>query len=78
MTSDLSDEEILSVLPFARGDDRELLIGALGLSSTKPGPATVEELERLYATERGQARVTALHSLCLGWGRRGPGTRLRR
>ena len=71
MASELSDEAILSVLSFARGYDREVLIRALGFSSTKPSRATVEELERLYETEKGHARVAAFYSLCSRLGRAG-------
>jgi hypothetical protein len=64
MTVGISDEDLLSVLPYARGYDREMLVGALGASTTRPSSETVAELKRLYATEKGHTRVAALHSLC--------------
>jgi hypothetical protein len=67
----ISDEDLLSVLPYARGYDRELLIGALGASTTRPSSETVAELKRLYATEKGDTRIAALHSLCSRLGEAG-------
>jgi hypothetical protein len=67
----ISDEDLLSVLPYARGYDRELLIGALGASTTPASPETVTALERLYATEKGHTRIAALHSLCSRLGETG-------
>ena len=71
MTVGISDEDLLSVLPYARGYDRGQLIRALGASTTQPSSETVAELKRLYATEKGDTRIAALHSLCSRLGEAG-------
>jgi hypothetical protein len=73
MTVGISDENLLSVLPYARGYDRELLIRALGASTTRPSSETVAELKRLYETEKGHTRIAALYSLCSRLGETGTG-----
>jgi hypothetical protein len=54
------DEDILAVLPHARGDDREVLISMLAHAE---GGSGVGALEDLLATTRGYERSTALYAL---------------
>lgn len=72
MARTYTDEEVLAVLPYARGDDREVLIGHLGSRvGTLREDDVVEELRRLYATEKGHARLAALTALCRRLGEAG-------
>lgn len=54
------DADLITALPYARGFDRELLICALGYSEGEEGGA---ELRRLFQTEKGHNRESALASL---------------
>ena len=54
------DDDILAVLPHARGDDREVLIWTLAHAE---GPSVVDALEDLFATTRGYERSAALYAL---------------
>lgn len=56
----MRDADLLTALPFARGDDRAVLFIALGHSEGIEGPA---QLRQLYASETGHARSRALHAL---------------
>lgn len=60
MTQRYSDEDILQGLQFARGYDRELLIGGLGYSD---GPDGATVLQHLWETEKGHLRHAALIAL---------------
>ena len=71
MNGRVPDGDLLSVLPYARGYDRVLLIEALGEASTRPTSEMIAELKRLYATEKGDARIAALGSLCSRLGEAG-------
>lgn len=53
------DEDLLEALPYARGDERDVLFVALGYSE---GGATAQ-LRQLYAAETGSARAAALGAM---------------
>lgn len=57
------DEDLLAVLPYAKGYDRELLIHALGLAEPDPSGDAVTMLKHVYATEKSHTRSAALWAL---------------
>lgn len=57
------DDELLAVLPHARGYDRQLLVLALGDAVEVDSAGAAGELARLLRTEKANLRNAALYSL---------------
>lgn len=77
MPSSYSDEVLLSALEYARGDDRTVLVGALGEAKGDRGPAALRRLAAPESGEGGYVRAVAIVGLARRTGVEGTPTYVR-
>lgn len=59
----MRDNTVIAALPYARGYDRELLVGALGSSAGTEGATELRRIAQPDSGEHGRIRATAIEAL---------------